>query len=237
MELASKSYNLSMNELLVLLAMKNARQLYGVFDKDFELPDEAEVNRIIFNLVKRGIVEIDEHARMRDDIGDLIENIRDAGMLLIATSADESIRDMAFYIGKKNTFLRFTGVETERVRIEEAADSELSRILFESEWMIENNTSDMVVGDGLIKDSELCKDLFERGKNELCEVQGVKASLILMDIADGKKMAHLLLVQDILSDYIVVDDGLDRSVFQFSDRQFNEMVSNIIKKGKEKIKK
>lgn len=236
MEIVSKSYNLSMNELLVLLAMKDARQLYGVFDKDFELPDESEVNTTVFNMGRRGIIEIDETPIVRDEIGELVEAIKEAQMLLIASSADDAVRDMAFYIGKKSVFLRFTGIEKERVRLEEVTGEQIVRILLESEWMIANNTSDAVIGDGLIRESDIGDGLFELDKSELTSAQGVSSALLLLNISSRAKISHLLLMQETLNDYIVMDDGYDRRVYQFSDKQLPELIGELINAGKEKTK-
>lgn len=235
MELSSKAYNLSMNELLVLLALKGADKLYGVFDKDFEVPKDAEVHKTVFNMGKKGIVDCDDSFIIREEIDALIGEIKNARYLLVAASHDDAVRDQVIYIGKRCVLLRFTGIENERIRIEEIPDDEIGRHLFESEWMIKNNTSDTIVGDGLIKGSELGSGLFEKSKAEIFVNQEVKTAILLMEIESSRKLAQLTMIEEGLEDYIVLDDGESRSVYQYSDTGFITLVMDMINTTKGRI--
>lgn len=229
---ADRVYNLTMNELLVLLAMKNATSLYGLFEDGFKLPDRRDVNTTIFNMQKKGIIECtDDAIKIPDGLRTSIEGIRDARQVLILTSSNEEVPEICIYKNEYMVYVRQVSGDGDRVRIEPLdVKMTLERIL-DSEWGLGGNDNELMAKAPVIEESGAGEGLFGIEKDKLIKVDGVKSALLVMNPENGERLNQVLLISQGVEDYIVTDDGSDRMVFPYSNSKIEEIITSILEEN------
>lgn len=229
----NKAFNITIDELLVLLAFKKMDNLYGLFDEDYQTPDRRNINEILFHLNRKGILAFDENkVTISERMDEVLDAIKEAESIIVLSGSNEEVPESCIYKSKKLVYVRHLSGDNGRIRIELLDKNGIIERTKDSEWGIGGNESEVMAGFDKITDSDIGKDYFDLDKNAMCENAEIKNFLLVLNARTGSKIKQLILLSQGVDDYIVMDDGKEREVYPYSKSRTYELIEGILEEKK-----
>jgi len=214
-----KSVNLTVTELLVLLSLKKIPSIYGLFaEKENEIT-QSQVNEALFRMTKKGIIIPGEGSiKIKDSVEMILKDIAKAKKIVTVSSAEETVPEQCIYVGDERILLRFSGNGSNHVHISRLPAADIAQTLMDSGFSLENNVSSLIMGDGRVNNpNDSFKKFFGLSKEEILNQNNVKAVAMAYSLTDEKVISQVALVTEGMEDYLIFDNDMEHSVYQYCD--------------------
>lgn len=228
-----KTYFLKNPEVAVLLSVKGMKELYGIRMENIRNPDRSVVYRTLFELEKNGLISLEEgRIVVRPELELMLEDIRDAEVMLSYTSAASEYPDQCIYLGRQAVLVSSYGTAGKISRLEGIELGRLPERIYECGFCLEEMHGGLNPGTGSVDaDTVLigqAERLFGREYGTLRkEDWGIAASCLRMfSIRDRRCVRQYLLLKDRLWDYISVTDEDVTSLYDYSKEKLIEILTD-----------
>lgn len=230
-----KAYCLKEEEIAVLLSLKGVRQLLG-----FQMGGSTDMNReelcrILFGMAKQNILSVSgNQIQMEEDVDVLLKDMAEAESVLFLTGGEE-YPECCIYAGKNLIFVCPLGQNGKIYRLESVARQKAWQKMRECGWavpgVLKKPQIDQKDEEEFHKIQELAKTLYSQKKETILQREEVKCCLMQYAVPKVRKTRQLLIVSDVLDDYLIWSDEEQNSVYLYSDEKSQELFGQLIGGG------
>lgn len=230
-----KAYYLKEEELAVLLSLKQVRALYG-----FRMGTGVDMNRktlhrILFGMAKKNILTISgRQIRMDAGLEAVLADMAEAGSVLTLTGTAE-YPECCIYAGRELVFVRLLGQNGKRYRLESVKRQEAGLKMRECGWsvpgVLDKTQTNREEKEQCQRMQELAEMLYGQDKERILQEKKVRCCLMQYVVPQVKKTRQLLILSDVLEDYITVSDGDRSAAYLYSDEKSEELLEQAIGGG------
>lgn len=224
-KIVNKGFSFTTTELLVLLALKKAKGIYGLFDDNAEL-SQKDINEIVFHLFKNGILDRNgDEFIISDEVSDILDDIIGAKRLIVFSASDESMYEQCAYVGKRSVYLRFDGSDSKRVHIYPADLNELAESVVDSGWGIESilPSTDSVIADDMDSITEDL-DIQTLSKQEILSKASVHSLIEVVELKNNTVTSKVIVFCKGVDDYIICNNGNESKVYRYTEELIRKII-------------
>ena len=194
-----KSYYFSKNELVLLLGTGNVTEIYG-----FQMPSESEFDdnaftMALYQLVKRGCIEIGQEPELSEDMKWMMEVLRTCTKVLSVVSA-KGCEQKCWYLTQSGAVLMELPILSEEVRVRLISQEKIKEEIFAGTDLPENPLENEAAGrkiedfqsgikkEGkeLLENLSINMDTSQEDILEMDDANGIKNVVSVWDVADMK---------------------------------------------------
>lgn len=228
-----RAFFLKNPEVAVLLSVKGMERLYGIRMENIQNLDRSEVYRTLFELEKNRLVSLEDgRIAVRPELELILEDIRDAEVMLSYASAASEYPDQCIYLGRQAVLVSVYGTAGEISRLEGVEIERLPERVYECGFCLEeiygglNPDMEPVDPDPIL--IEQVERLFGREYGTLQkEDWGIVVSCLrMLSIRDRRCVRQYLLLKDRLRDYISVTDEDATCLYDYSKEKLIKILAD-----------
>ena len=199
-----KSYYFSKNELVLLFGTGNITEIYG-----FQMPSESEFDDNVFTmalyqLVKRGCIEIVQEPELSKDMKWMMEVLRTCKKVLSVVSA-KGCEQKCWYLAQSGAVVMELPILSEEVRVRLISQEKITEEIFAEEIFagtdltekpLENEATGRKIenfqssikkeGEELLENLSINMDTSQKDILEIEDANGIKNIVSVWDVADMK---------------------------------------------------
>lgn len=194
-----KSYYFGKNELVLLLGTGNVTEIYG-----FQMPSESEFDdnaftMALYQLVKRGCIEIVQEPELSKDMKWMMEVLRTCKKVLSVVSA-KGCEQKCWYLAQSGAVVMELPILSEEVRVRLISQEKITEEIFAgtdlTEKPLENEATGRKIenfqssikkeGEELLENLSINMDTSQKDILEIEDANGIKNIVSVWDVADMK---------------------------------------------------
>ena len=226
-----RSYSLSKDEILVLLAIKGCTSIRGMFEDDVDkLCDNGVINSMLFHLKKNELIKLNNDSiAINDDLSEMLDNMINADEIAFISSTDTSKPEQSLYIGNESsTYIRFGINENDRAILTCMKTDEAVKEFMELGFIVSSGIREQDYNPMCLENVIEIPDVFGLDKNEISRIDNICGAIIVIDAVTGITARQLIIYNDVLVDYIIVYEKEEVGVYKYSDKLLGEKIEELL---------
>lgn len=230
-EKPEKAYCLKQTELSVLMALMGVRRLYGFRMDEVLNMSRAELYNTLFALGKKQLVSPEGNGfQIQGEISALLRDVAGAEAVLVYAGGEE-YPECCIYIGRRIILVRQMKADENRYAISALETEEICQALREFGWGVSgvSGKNENFAGDteAMEQVGKLAHSVFDQEIKTTLQEETVQCCLILYSVKQEQKTRQLLLINDILENYLVLCDGKEEWVYVYTEEKADELIRHL----------
>lgn len=230
-EIQEKAWYIQEAEFAVLLAASGVQEFYGYKLDGISRVNQASINRIVFNLVRKGILIPAENGFvLKEEYRKIIKCLKGTEKILIFNDTAQEYPEQYIYIGYKAVFLQTFGQNGHILRLEvmdkEQIYAKLTARGLKMEGTLENLLGQVDTRENM---DNLIRKLWKQKREQILKNKDVFGYLERIDWMSRKRTGQLLLLDKGIQNLILISEGKDHSTYQYSMEKLHELLDEFIK--------
>lgn len=230
-EKPERAYCLKQAELAVLMALMGVRRLYGFRMDEALNMNRDELNNILFALGKKQLVALEGNVfQIQGELSALLKDMAGAEAVLVYAGGEE-YPECCIYIGRRMILARQMKADENRCAILALETEEICQALRESGWGVPgaSGKNEDFAGNSEVSDrvGKLAHRMFDQEMKSILREEAVQCCLILYSVKQERKTRQLLLINDILENYLVLCDEKEEWVYVYTEEKADELIRHL----------
>jgi len=227
-----KAYYLKNLDLAILLSLKGMKELYGIKMDKVQNPNRAMIYHTLFTLEKEQIISLGNGGiEIWPELDSILEDIKNAGKMLLYISIPSLYPDQCIYLGKKAVLVSPYGTMGEMYRVERISPESLPERICERGFCLE----ELIGAPGFLEDTEVVNPVLEGQAEHLFDKKcsaseeewgAVTACLKMISLQERKCIRQYLLLNDKIQDYISVTDDEETRLYAYTEKKVIDILTN-----------
>lgn len=230
-EIQEKAWYLRETELAVLLAAAGLQEFYGYKIEGMQAADQGSINRVLFDMVRKGILLSTESGfSVKREYREIVKCLIEAEKLLIFNDSAQEYPEQYIYIGSKAIFLQDFGQRGSILRLEVVEKEQIF-------WKLISGGLKMA---GVLEDSiepareieripSSIEELWNQTREQLLKNPEVSGCLVRIDLSSRKRTGQLLLLDRGFQNLIALSAYKDHRLYQYSVKKLQELLNEFVK--------
>ncbi len=229
-----KVYYLQEIELAILLSAMGQKELYGYPLPTIHNTNERQIHQAIFEMTRKGILEVtDKGIQVQSFYAEMMKSLIQAEQLWVYSDAEQYQAEIFLYIAERAIMLQAQSQTGNIIRIEIWNRSEISERLLQRglkrQSFLEKEINPFNIKLENMKELETeIALLFSLSKEALLEQKKIISAIQIYNIAKKSKYLQLVLLNDKLEDFIVVNDSDKNEIYPYSDTCMKNRINKVI---------
>lgn len=226
-----KAWYIQEAELAVLLAASGMQEFYGYKLDGIPMVNQGSVNRLVFSMVRKGILTpMGNGFALKQEYQKIVKCLKETEKILIFNDAAQEYPEQYIYIGDKAVFLQAFGQNGHVLRLEvadkEGIPARLTACGLKMEGTLENSIGQMEEIEGM---DSLIRKWKRQKREQILEHTDIAGYLERIDWLSRKRTGQLLLVDKGVQNLILVSEGKNHGIYQYSTEKLQELLDEFIK--------